>query len=219
MTLSPTREVKLPRSPDRKILRGLVPPISTVSAGTIVHRVYFRGGPYASTWNSLRYFGPTGARFDHHERDDSGRPVDQERGIIYLARDVPTALAEVFQAGRLVDRRRHQPWLVSSPIVRDIRLLDLTGTFCVRAGGSMKLVSGPRTYAQNWSRAFYECYGDMEGIYYPSSLTNRPVIALCERVLRTSPFSQTPVLHRALIDALLIDPVRGACKDIGYDYL
>ena len=83
----------------------------------------------------------------------------------------------------------------------------------------MKLVSGPRTYAQNWSRAFYACYGDIEGVYYPSSLTNRPVIALYERVLRTQPFSETPVLHRALIDALLIDPIRGACRDIGYNYL
>ena len=184
-----------------------------------VHRVYFRGGPYASTWNSLRYFGPTGARFDHHEPDAAGQPFIQERGIIYLARDVPTALAEVFQVGRLVDRYRNQPWLVSSTIVRDVRLLDLTGTFCVRAGGSMKLVSGPRTYAQNWSRAFYACYGDIEGVYYPSSFTNRPVIALYERVLPASPFSQMPVLHRALIDALLIDPIRGACRDIGYNYL
>lgn len=219
MTPSPNQGTKLPHSPDPQLLRRLVPPVFTVSAGTTVHRVYFRGGPYASTWNSLRYFGPTGARFDHQEPDGAGQPFVQERGIIYVALDVPTVLAEVFQAGRMVDRRRNQPWLVSSPIARDVRLLDLTGTFCVRAGGSMKLVSGPRTHGQNWSRAFYACYGHIEGIYYPSSLTNRPAIALYERVLRTSPFSQAPIFHRALIDALLIDPIREACKDIGYGYL
>ena len=82
----------------------------------------------------------------------------------------------------------------------------------------MKLVSGPKRYAQNWSRAFHACYGDIEGIHYPSSLTNRPVAALYERVLSASPFPETPVLHRALSDALLIDPIRGACKDIGYGY-
>lgn len=191
----------------------------TVSAPATVHRVYFRGGPYASTWKSLRYFGPSDARFDHHERDPSGQPFHQDRGIIYLACDIPTALAEVFQAGRLVDRHRHQPWLVSFSVARDIRLLDLTGMFCVQAGGSMKLVSGPRTYAQNWSRAFHACYGSIEGIYYPSSLTNRPVMALFERVLHPPPFPETPLLHRALNDALLIDPVRGACRDIGYNFL
>lgn len=82
----------------------------------------------------------------------------------------------------------------------------------------MKLVSGPKTYAQNWSRAFYACYGSIEGIYYPSSLTNRSAMALYERVLHVPAFSETPCLHRALSDALLIDPIRGACQDIGYDY-
>ena len=218
MTLS-GRSAKLPRRPDRQLLRRLVPPVFNAAAGTTFHRVYFRGGPYALTWKSMRYFGPTGARFDHHEPDDSGQPFVQERGIIYLACDIPTALAEVFQAGRLVDRHRHQPWLVSFATARDLRLLDLTGVFCLQAGGSMKLVSGPRTYARNWSRAFYECYGNIEGIYYPSSLTNRPVIALFERVLQSPLFPATPRFHRALNDALLIDPVRGACREIGYEVL
>ncbi len=216
MTPSPSRGTKLPRSPDRQLLRQLTPPVVTVSAGTTVHRIYRRGGPYASTWKSLRYFGPADARFDHHKRDDSGRPFDQARGIIYLAWDIPTALAEVFQVGRFVDRHRNQPWLVSFAIARDLRLIDLTGTFCVRAGGSMKLVSGPKIYAQNWSRAFYACYGSIEGIYYPSSLTNCSVMALYERVSQSPPFPETPILHRALSDALLIDPIRGACRDIGY---
>ena len=83
----------------------------------------------------------------------------------------------------------------------------------------MKLVSGPRTYAQNWSRAFCACYEDIEGIYYPSSLTNRPAMVFYERALEFSPFPATPHFHRALDDALLIDPIRGACRDIGYDFL
>ena len=219
MTASPSRWAKLPRSPDRQLLRRLTPPVFIVPAGTTIHRVYFRGGPYAPTWKSLRCFGPADARFDHHQRDESGQPFDQARGIIYLARDIPTALAEVFQVGRLVDRHRHQRWLVSFAIACDLRLLDLTGMFCVQAGGSMKLVSGPRTYAQNWSRAFYARYRSIQGIYYPSSLTNRPAMALYERVLESPLFPAAPLLHRALSDALLIDPLRGACQDIGYNYL
>ena len=96
-------------------------------------------------------------------------PQRQDRAIGYYARDIPTALAETFQSGRLVDRRRDQPWLASFPLARDLQLLDLTGTFAVQAGGSMKLVSGPRNWSQNGSRAFYECYPEVEGIYYPSS--------------------------------------------------
>ena len=83
----------------------------------------------------------------------------------------------------------------------------------------MKLVSGPKTCAQNWSRAFYACYGGIEGLYYPSSLTNRPAMALYERVSQAPPFPLTPLLHRALSDALLIDPIRGPCRDIGYNFL
>ena len=118
------------------------------------------------------------------------------------------------------DRHRHQPWLVSFGIARDLRLLDLTGTF-LRAGRGIHEDSsaGQGTYAQNWSRAFYACYASIEGIRYPSSFTNRPVLALCERVLGSPPFPATPLVHRALSDALLIDPLRGACQDIGYNYL
>ena len=214
-----SRGAKLPHSPDRRILQRLTQPVFPVPAGTILHRIYFRGGRYACTWKSLRHFGPADARFDHHKRDRSGRPFDQARGIICLASDIPTALADVFQVGRMVDRERHQPWLASFALTREVRLLDLSGMFCVQAGGSMKLISGPKTYARNWSRAFYACYGNIEGICYPSSLTNRPVAALYERVSQSPPFPSTPALHRALTDALLVDPIRGACRDIGYNFL
>ena len=60
----------------------------------------------------------------------------------------------------------------------------------------MKLVSGPATYSQNWSHALYERYRSIHGLYYPSSLTNRPVIALYERALSVNPFPDTPALHR-----------------------
>ena len=82
----------------------------------------------------------------------------------------------------------------------------------------MKLVSGPPVFAQNWSRAFYECYEDIHGLHYPSSLTNRPVIALYERALSVNPFPETPDLHRDLSSPLLIEPLRDACREIGYDF-
>lgn len=190
-----------------------------MSAGARLVRIYRRAGRYPTLWNEFRYFGPAGARFDHHVAGPNGLPIEQARGIIYFALDGLTALAEVFQEARLVDRKNDQPWLSIVELANDLSLLDLTDVFCVRAGGSMKLVSGPKAHARNWSRGFYECYPDIHGLYYLSSLTNRPAVALYERALAVNPFAMQPIYHRALDDALLIEPLRNACHEIGYDFL
>lgn len=210
---------KLPNTPDPARLRDLPPRLITLPAGTQVIRIYRRGGGYPTLWDTFRYFGPTAARFDHHEPDAKGPPSGRVRGIMYLAMDGPTALAEAFQEKRTVNRSADQPWLVITTLAVELSLLNLTGRFCLQAGGSMKLVSGPTIYAQNWSRAFYERYESIHGLYYPSSLTNRPVIALYERALEMAPLFATPLLHRALGDALLITPLRNACDKIGYDFV
>jgi hypothetical protein len=210
---------KLPNAPDPKRLQALPPSLLSLPAGTPLHRIYRRGGEHPTLWDAFRYYGPTGARFDHHRRDAKGRAHEQARGILYFAVDVPTALAEVFQEKRTVNRVAARPWLVSIKLANALSLLNLTDTFCVQAGGSMKLVSGPTVYAQNWSRAFYERYDDIHGLYYLSSLTNRPAIALFERARSVQPFPDTPRFHRALSDALLIEPLRNACRAIGYDFV
>jgi hypothetical protein len=197
----------------------LTPDLFVLPAGTMAHRIYRRGGAHPTLWNAFRYFGPTASRFDHQEPDQAGNACEQKRGMLYLALDIPTALAEVFQETRTVNRMRDRPWLVSLRLSCDLTLLNLTDTYCVRAGGSMKLVSGPTGYAQNWSRAFYACYERIQGLYYPSSLTNRPVIALYERALVLQPFPPAPRFHRALDDPLLIEPLRNACRDIVYDLI
>ena len=63
---------------------------------------------------------------------------------MYLASDIPTCLAEVFQSTRQVDRRDRHPWLVSFRFNSTLLLLDLTDAFPVQGGGSMKLMTGPR---------------------------------------------------------------------------
>lgn len=210
---------KLPKIPDLERLRDLAPSLMSIPAGARLHRIYKRGGDYPSLWNAFRYFGPTGARFDHLITDKHGRAWLQERGILYLATDITTCIAEVFQDRRAVNRTNEAPWLVSMELASDLTLLNLTDTFCVQAGASMKLVSGPTLYAQNWSRGFYDCYAEIQGLYYPSSLTNRPVMALYERADTDTFFPQMPSFHRALSDALLIDPLRNACHEIGYDFV
>lgn len=209
---------KLPTTPELERLGTLDPQLTTLPAGTPAYRIYRRGGAHPMRWNEMRYYGPTDARFDHHFRDEDDRAHVQSRGITYFATDIPTTLAEVYQSNRTVDRHRHRPWLVAFVTERDLTLLDLTDTFPVQAGASMKLVSGPRSVAHNWSRGFYDVYASIHGLYYFSSMTNRPVVALYERAETLNPFPAKPRFHRALADPLLLDPIQEACVDIGYEY-
>jgi hypothetical protein len=133
--------VKLPVKPEWDRLRGLAPDLFILPAGTTVHRIYRPGGAHLTLWNAFRYFGPMAARFDHPEVDEAGNAYEQDRGMRYYAFDIPSALAEVFQEKRTVNRVMDRPWLVSLRLSCDLTLLNLTDTYCVRAGGSMKRVS------------------------------------------------------------------------------
>ena len=207
---------KLPRRPDLDRLRAAEPSLTTVASGQLLHRIYERGGDHPTRWSAFRHYGPL-SRFDHHSADEHGSPSFQKRGILYAATDVATAVAEFFQRNRRrVNRTRRQPWLVSFPLAEDVRLLDLTGSFCLRAGASAKLVSGPFTHAQNWSRGFYDAYPQVHGLYYLSSLTNRPTVVLYERAVEASPIASEARFHRALADPLMHRVLTGIVNEIGY---
>ena len=209
---------KLPNAPDLNRLRAVEPALRTLDTRKLWHRVYRRGGEHPARWDALRFHGPTAARFDHHLPDDSAVAQLQNRGILYLAGDVPTCLAEVYQHNREVDPIDRHPWLVSFRLSAALTVLDLTETFAIRAGASMKLMSGPKPQARNWARGFYEAYSNIDGLYFLSSMTNRPVAALFERALQKRPFPATPLFHRSLGDPLLHIPIQEACKDIGYRF-
>lgn len=207
---------KLPRRPDLGRLRTTRPSLIQVPAGRLLHRIYQRGGDHPTHWNAFRHYGPL-SRFDHHLVDEAGEAFAQERGILYAATDIPTAVAESFQRNRRrINRTRNQPWLVSFVLAEDLRLLDLSGSFCLRAGASAKLASGPFGHAQNWSRGFYEVYPEADGLYYRSSLSNQPTVALYERAAGRSALPATPRLHRALADPLLHAALAAVAEEIGY---
>ena len=183
-----------------------------VPAGTIVFRVYFRGGNFPVIWNQLHYFGPTMARFDHHELP----PAMQPRGILYAADHPRTSLAEVFQARRTINARRDEPWLVGFCLATDVRLLDLTGLWTTRAGASMAMSSGPRAMARRWSSTIYEAYSDADGLWYGSSMhANAPCVALYERAILALP-SPAVVFHRAPTDDTLRAFLENSAEVLGY---
>ncbi len=207
---------KLPRQPDHAHLLTLEPEVWTLERGTRLHRIYSRGGDHPTIWKAFRSFGPLRSRFDHHVADLSGKAVLQENAILYAALDLPSAFAEVFQDGRQIDRARRTPWLASFDIGAPLQLLDLCGTFPLRAGASMKLMCDSVLTAQRWSRAFHESYKEIDGILYPSSLTGRPCTALYERAERTLADTSTLRLHRALADEALHGALVVAAETIGY---
>jgi len=199
---------KFPEPPRRLTIPAA---LRVLPAGTTVWRVYFVAGVHPTTWRDFRWFGPVNSRFDHH---DSPARV-QSKGVLYGAMEPITCLAEVFQSTRAIDRSTHAPWLVAFTTARELQLLDLTGTWPTRAGASMAIHSGPRPKARRWSRAIYDAYPHVEGLWYASSMyAHRASLALYERGKAAIPTA--PSFHRALSDPALLSRLSAAAMTLGY---
>jgi hypothetical protein len=199
---------KFPEPPARLTLAAIT---GTLPAGTRLWRIYFTAGAHPATWDGFRFFGPTPSRFDHHEPP----PQVQQRGILCVAREPTTCVAEVFQATRGVDRTSSSPWLAGFQLEREVVLLDLTGVWPTQAGASMAINTGQRPRARRWSRAIYAEYATVEGLLYASSMhANRPAVALYERARGAMP--ATPVFNRALSDPALLPRLSAAAGRLGY---
>jgi RES domain len=207
---------KLPDPPHVADLALVPPRLRMLAAGELLWRVYQRAGRHPVRWNTFRAFGPLStARFDHHLAGSDGTPHAQRRRIYYAAAEIATCLAELFQDTRTIDREGEEATLVGFELSRDVALLDLTGVWPTRAGASMALGSGPRSRARPWSRAIYEAYREVQGLYYPSSMhAHRPTLALYERALAALP--RTPLIHRLLSDPALLADLDRVARDLGY---
>jgi hypothetical protein len=205
---------RFPEPPAAGALAARLPEeIKALPAGTVLWRIYRRGGEYATAWNQFRHWGPVpNGRFDHHTEP----PREQKRGILYAGEQIQICLVEVFQDAGTIERSRHRPWLVGFALGRELSLLDLTGTWPTRAGASMAINSGRRDRARAWSRRIYEDYPALDGLYYPSSMGgNKPIVALYERARDALP--ARPVFHRALADPALNRAVVKAA--VAFNYL
>lgn len=202
---------KFPEPPTESFLRALGPALYILKLGTLIWRVYFRGGAHPMNCSDFRSFGPTDSRFDHHIPP---RRV-QSRRILYAAKSGPTCLAEVFQGTRTIDRRDRDPWLAGFRVIRDVTLLDLTGAWATKAGASTAIHSGSRARARRWSMAFYAAFPAIEGIAYCSSMdANRDAFAFYERATGFLP--AVPDVHRALVDPAILTRIDAAAVRFGY---
>lgn len=201
----------MPKFPEPPTSLATAADVAVVKSGTVVWRIYETTAAHPVAWDTFRFFGPTAARFDHHDPP----PTVQSKGILYGAKGITTCLAEAFQAARFVDRALNAPWLVGFELQRDLPMLDLTGAWPTRAGASMAINTGPRSRAQRWSRLFHGTYPNIEGLLYPSSMhANTPSFALYERARSALPAA--PTFHRALLDPTLTSRLSHAASTLGY---
>jgi len=202
---------KFPEPPPAASLAALGAEVCVLPAETELWRVYFQCGRHPTTWDRLRAFGPTNARFDPHLPP----PSVQDRKVLYGARGGPVCIAEVFQETRVIDRTANDPALVGFVVTRALTLLDLTGVWPTRAGASMAINSGTRLRAQRWARAIYAAFPTLDGIHYASSMFgNAPAVALFERAEDAIP--DFPTFHRRLDDPVLDAVLRNVAARIGY---
>lgn len=149
-------------------------------------RIYPTVGSHPMSWQQFRAAGPLPVgRFDHHEGDAT-------RGIWYGAANRTAtghrvdallgAVAETYADTHVIDRSASARHLVLCEPARALWLLRLDSTWLPAAHGNAAIFAGSRLRAQAWSRAIYDRYPDLDGVYYPAS--NHPdsaCVALYER--------------------------------------
>lgn len=201
---------KLPRPPDQ-VPEPRREDLITLAAGTRLWRVYSSAGAHPMSWDAFHTWGPVStARFDHHDPP----PHAPGKAILYAGMEGPTAVAEVFQETRVIDRQRRRPWIVAFKLVEAIELLDLTGDWPTRAGASRAISTGRRDRAREWSRAIYDAF-DVAGLYYRAALSGHGhSVALYERAERALPAS--PELHIPLDHPGMDVPLQEVARRFGY---
>ncbi|WP_020673793.1 RES family NAD+ phosphorylase [Amycolatopsis nigrescens] len=166
---------RLPLPPARAVLVNELHPtedIVAVHPGTRLVRIFTAHGNHPQQWNSFRYTGPLPhGRFDQHRPARGGKPVtDRGNGVLYFGLSVRTSVAEVYQTTSTVDRTTRGPRLVVVRPTRTLRLLDLSGLWPTRVGASQEISSGPKRITQAWARAIRSAFGDLDGLWYRSSM-------------------------------------------------
>ncbi|WP_137724169.1 RES family NAD+ phosphorylase [Prescottella subtropica] len=181
---------------------------------TVIWRVHRTRGGHVLAWNRLRTFGPL-LRFDPHPRPRRDHP---RHGVWYGAADVPGALAETFQATRVVDRAACAPYLTGLCFTRPLRLLDLggfgDGRWPTRVGGNFALATTAHGLAQHWARTIRAAHPDLDGLAYRGRFSGGLCVALFPPA--ADAFPAAPQLSLPLEHPALASRLAGAADRIGY---
>ena len=128
---------------------------------------------------AFRFFGPhQHGRFDHHPAGPAVRHL--HHGVLYLAADLPCAVAETYGDARLVAPTPTQRLAVVA-LTRVVRLADTRGRAAVELGvpaGALRTRDRPLT--QRVARDLY-AETSADGILYEGWFTGGTCVALWER--------------------------------------
>ncbi|SDO60222.1 RES domain-containing protein [Nakamurella panacisegetis] len=175
-------------------------------------RIHGTVGALSLPWHELRHFGPTSNRFDPHPPPPG---MHADFAASYVAADVDTALAEVFQDGRIIaPSAPNGPYLTVWRATRALRLLDLRGSWPLREGASHVINTGPRPVCRQWAHAIALHPIDVDGLLYTSSMTGADAAALFRP--SADSFPEHPLLSLPLTDPGLAGVLDGAAARIGY---
>ena len=126
-----------------------------------------------------------------------------------------TALAEVFQPGRVVEPAApNGPYLTIWTATRILRLLDVRGTWPLRNGASHAINTGPHPVCWRWSQAIAVHPHTVDGLLYTSSMTSSDATALF--LPAADSFPANPELSLPLSDPGLAGALHAAAERIGY---
>lgn len=202
--------VKLPAPPDAGRLEPMDADIRTEEDVTL-WRVHPTLGDHVIAWDELRYWGPAATmRFDPHLPP----PRAQDRGVLYAGLAIPDVLAEVYQQTRVVDRAAKGAYLAGWQPVRPLRLLDLSGTWPIRAGASYAINSGRKDHCRLWAQTIHTARPDLDGLWHHSSMSGGTLVTLFTHAADS--FSARPAFDMPLTHGGLHLPLLDACERIGY---
>ncbi|MBK1788525.1 RES family NAD+ phosphorylase [Prauserella cavernicola] len=211
---------RLPLPPARAVLLNELrrnEDIVAVHPATRLVRVFTARGNHPQRWDTFRYTGPLPhGRFDPQQPRHGESVHDPHNGVLYFGLSVRTSIAEVFQTTSTVDRKTRGPHLVVVRPSRTLRLLDLSGLWPTRVGASQEISSGPKKITQAWARAVRAAFGDLDGVWYRSSMdSGSPAICLWDPpaggALPVSPDVLLPLDHPGL-DV----PLSRVCQELNY---
>ncbi|KAA9157172.1 RES family NAD+ phosphorylase [Amycolatopsis acidicola] len=211
---------RLPLPPARAVLVDELHPedIVAVHPATRLVRIFTAHGNHPQRWDSFRYTGPLPhGRFDPQRPGKAGAPsADSGNGVVYFGLSVRTSVAEVFQTSSIVDRKTRGPRLVVVRPTRTLRLLDLSGLWPTRVGASQEISSGPKRITQAWARAIRSAFGDLDGLWYRSSMDGGdPALCLWDPPAGTALPAEPDVLLPLDHPGLDI-PLGRVCEELNY---
>lgn len=192
-------------------LRALGPETRSIPAATVLWRIHFTRSQHVVPWNRLRTWGPVpGSRWDPHPLPPGdAAPL----GAAYLGDDVLTCLAEVFQLTRFVDVDRDASYVTAFRTARDLKLVDMTGSWLLAAGASSSVAFGRKARTRAWARAIHEVWPDVDGVFSLSTRdSSRGVVTLWNE----DAFPTNPDFSQPLTSPSILPDIVTAAGQIGY---